>query len=512
MPLNKGFLTRPLLITKRQIVFGTIWWIVMSFLLYLAFSLTREILRGMTGFLLYSKQMPLILSGEETQLYNLFYAAVASALGFLWSSNYILKEIYCSQNPKERMVIRRVINETGLISWSFLFWFAKIAFTYGIFYLQFPFQLDIDILRDLPYFLILFPIVMLMNVWPQLQFVFGKNKWRYLIGILSIFAVMSLTFSFKNVVDPLLINEIKKNQSFVYKYSLTLPKSLTQFSQEVYSTSDIFLVKDSLNGGRPLLFFNDIKNQITIDKLAENIYADRMKLDELERTGINLFIDKDISMNEVDELRNYLRKINEQNIQLPTIRKFAKFSSNNPYDKNAGLYSLYQLPYYPELETFLDSAEKLDFTKYAIKLSNSLMYRSFNRTNKKYVVEFFVDETHITLNGRKFSEEKASEIIYKLIKKYPERAVIIFERKNTITYDRHIEMLDLVFTQYMRIRQEYALKCFNKPYNEIYDYDDFNEIRYKFPMQILEWSPEEKRLIKLIRKQKMIQKKKVNSF
>ena len=81
----------------------------------------------------------------------------------------------------------------------------------------------------------------------------------------------------------------------------------------------------------------------------------------------------------------------------------------------SGIHQSLYPQYYSDFEVFLDSAENLDFSRYAIRLPESMMYRvnAFKGLNR---IELYVNNENTTLNVEVISKDKLEQVIYKFIK------------------------------------------------------------------------------------------------
>ena len=167
----------------------------------------------------------------------------------------------------------------------------------------------------------------------------------------------------------------------------------------------------------------------------------------------------------------------------------------------SGIHQSLYPQYYPEFEIFLDSAENLDFSRYAIRLPESLMYRvnAFKGLNR---IELYVNNENTTLNGEVISKDKLEQVVYKFIKKYSPDYAIIFDVDDRITYGRYIEYLDLIHSMIDQLSNEMSIDLYKQPFDYWYWGAELDSIKSRYPRHIVEWTQEEKRLIALIKKTK----------
>lgn len=256
----------------------------------------------------------------------------------------------------------------------------------------------------------------------------------------------------------------------------------------------------------PIVFLNDANNQIDIKDIGEILEQEQDKISYYERYQIviNLHIDKNIQLDHVNKLKKEIRKSRFGRIQYSTFKLHSKYPSNHPIIKYSGIEQ-YLYPRYSELEAFLDSAENLDFSKYSIRIPEVARYRIIDV--KKYNrVEIKVDSEKVYLNGKQFTKAKLHAILHKLIKKYAPNFAVIYTPSEEIKYERYIEYLDLIYSVTYQVKNEMSLELFNKPFEHWYPFDHLypseekDSINAKYPRIVIEWTPEEKRLLKLLKK------------
>jgi len=483
-----------------RLISGIILWITFSYILYAFFYFYREAFRILTGEL--GGQILLILDEKETFQYNLFYSSLASSIGYMFSLRFVLSNSVSGQPFKTRTLIRRTLNDESFFTWSFLLWFGKVTSMLGIWYIIFPMQFDIDFLKEFPLLLILLPLTVFLSTWPKLSRIIRNDKFKWIGISFGLFMMMSFAFAFKNFMNTEKINRNILKNSIEYTYDLKVPKSQShQWIQRKSLVTDIYLVRDTINELKPLIYFGDVNTQVALNNIAHQLNIEKDKLSEIERDQLiaNLHIDRNISMNFINKLKYQFRKANFRNVQYSTGRKYSKYPSNYALFKYSGIQHYLNSRYYPEFEDFLDSAENLDFSKHAIRIPESQMYR-VNALKEYNRIAIHVDKLGTTLNNRMIAKEELERVIYKFIKRYSPNFVIIYNADDNITYYRYIENLDLIYTQIDRLRNEMSLKLYEQPFDYWYWGDEMDSIKSKYPRNIVEWTQEEKRLIELMKK------------
>lgn len=186
-------------------------------------------------------------------------------------------------------------------------------------------------------------------------------------------------------------------------------------------------------------------------------------------------------------------------IQYAAGRKNSKYPSNYPLFKYEGIQQNLWPEHYPQFETFLDSVERLDFSRYSIRVPKSEMYRvnTLKGTNR---IEVYVGKDEITVNRTPVTDDELAIIAYKFTKKYSPNYVIIFNANDQITFGRYIECLDLIYYQVEKLRNEMSLERYQQPLEYWYWQPELDSIRSKYPRRVLEWTREEKRLLEVMKK------------
>ncbi len=500
MTISKGFLNRKCELRATNIIGTLLLWTLTAYILYAFFQVYREAFRFFTGHL--GDRALLILTPQENYVYNLFYAAIASALGYSFALRFTLHNSLYGHDTRTKSLIRRTLNIEGFYTWAFLFWFGKLGSIFGIWYMTYAIQYDLDLIKEFPIILLALPLILFYSSWPNFSRMIRTKKVSWFLKLTGIFIVTSFGFAFKNFLDYEKINKNYLSRSIENVFELKVPNS--QSHQRISRRSisaDVYIVIDTIETEEPAIFFDNIYNRVDFQDIQKAVHLEKDKLsiwaqDELTA---NLHIDERIPMSRINPIVDELRKADLRKIQYSTGRKFSRYPADYPPFKHSGIQRKILPRYYPEFESFLDSAEQIDLTDRTIKLPESLMYRNGSLKNFNRI-EITLAPDSVTLNGQKIETMKLEQLIYGFIKKYSPNYVIIFNSDDEITYNRYIEYLDMLWTQVDRLRNELSLERYNQPFENWYWEPELDTIKRQFPRNILEWSTEEQRLNKLIKK------------
>ncbi len=501
MTLNNGYLRKGHPFQLKQILIGIACWIAFSYILYAFFYMFREVIRYLTAGDNLSGNTLLILNADENYIYNLFFAAIASALGYMLAFRFLLRHFFFYPSRKTRLKVRHLNNNQGFYFWTFLFWFGEVGSFLGIWYLVYPLQYDFTFIQEAPEFLILLPIVLFFSTWPGIRKLIGSVWKQWLLITTSIFVAMSSLFALKDFINVEALNTNLKKRIIETAYDLQIPESSTYDRIQRFSLrSDLYVVKDTVNNEKPLLFINNISQPVTFDNLALAIDSEKRMLAEVERDYliINIMMDSSLSIQFLNQIKQILRTQRLRSVQFSTGILHSRYPSDYPYFKYWGVRQVLPV-HYPKLQAFLDSAEVLDLKKYKIHLPESDLYRNddLQRTNR---VKVAVGAQHTYLNNQLISSDRLRQTIYELVKTYSPDFRVIYEPASEISYGRYIKYLDLINSANQKLRNEMSMELYSKPFDRnAYDREG-SIILNRYPGNIVEWTEEEKRLNVLLKK------------
>lgn len=277
MTLNKGFLKPQPELSRTNLIGGLLLWTLTAYIFYAFFQLYREGFRFFTSQL--GDRILLVLTPTENFKYNLFYAAIASSLGFSIALRFTLQNSIKRTNWRTLSLARRTLNTEGFWTWSFLLWFGKLGSMLGIWYMIFALQYDLNLIKEFSLVLALLPLVLFYSSWPSLSRLIRLNKAKWFLGLTLVFVLMSIVFSFKNFVDFQKLNENVLSNSPQHVYNLKKPYSQSQQWIERRSLMfDVYIVKDTISSELPLIFFNWINNKVKLPHIQNAIRVEQERV------------------------------------------------------------------------------------------------------------------------------------------------------------------------------------------------------------------------------------------
>lgn len=499
MTITKGFLRQKFSIERHLMITGILFGTFIAYLLYKLFYYIFQGFRYLTH--LVGDQILVELTPREHFFYNLFYGSVAAITGLYTAFAFSLGNSHDGRNIKRRFRKRNILSELGFNELNFLHAFSRFLVLVGLLYVSFSLQFYIDFFEDFKLALILVPVVLFLNLWPALLRAMGKSGYRWVFYSFLYVVALSLIFASSNYQRaPHFDLKLKKNR-IDFAYSLQLPQSESFETIELsYLATDIYLALDSSQHERPLFFWRDMTGHYEYENIPVLFTMEMGRRMDSERNAItaNLFIDERVKMKYVNELKSALSKAYFNRVQYSTLPKHSKHPSNHPLIKYSGIR--FDIPrfYSPAMEAFLDSAESLDISKYQIFLPRSgYRIHDIRKVNR---IKLTVTPDRTLVNGQPVADQALREILYRFFKKYSPHCSIIYEPDEEIAYGKYIHYLDMLYSATDRLRQEMSFRLNGEPFDFSFCDTRCDSIISKYPRNVIEWTPGEKRLMALVKK------------
>lgn len=446
----------------------------------------------------------IVLSPAQHFRYNLFYASTALTVGFYFFIKFVFENSVNFGDKNTRRRQRHILNEQGFTSWSFLYVFGQLTMVLGILFITLPLQFEIDFLREYPHVLLLIPLVLFLNSWPLILRSLGCAAYKWMGYSFLLVSVLSVGFAAINFSDYKEINGAFLARNVYSAYDLQLPVTKNQGQLKSGPVLDFYIVTDSSASKEPAIFAEDTRIRLSLGELENFLDSERNPYYGWGNftPGVNLHIDEKINLRFVNRIKQELREAGVENILYSTGVKHSRYPAHYPGFKYTGIPETL-FSWYPEFVAFLDSAERLDLRKYAIKTPESAYYRIWEvKRDKRITVKATPEQ--LFLNKKEIRAEALQSYVYKFVKKYSPDYVIIYEADERISYKRYIEIKDLILSAVDALRHERSFELFNQPFDFREGDHQYVRIQEVYPMHVLEWTQEEKRLLALLKKQRQL--------
>lgn len=504
MTLTKGFLRRTSILNKQMVHVGLLIWPLFSFGLYGVCYSVRE------GFRVVPPTMGLgpliVLNPDQNFWYNLFYGSIAVVIGFYFFIKFVFEGSMDFRDKTTKLRQRHILHEQGFTTWAFLYAFGQMMVVLGITYITMPLEFEIDFLKDYFLLLILIPVVLFLNIWPLILRNIGKKTYKWMAYSLLLVSALSVGLANINFWDYRKINQTISARNVQSTYGLQVPLSKSHVLLSSFPALNFYIVKDSLRPNEPRIFVGDTRTPLRLDEVKSFLTSNKNRYNQWRpsKPAINLHIDEKINLGFVNDLKQELREAGGETILYSTGGMHSKYPSFYPGFKNSGIPELLH-PFYPGFVSFLDSAENLDFRKYAIKTHESDYYRIQGvRRYKRMTIK--VTPEQVFLNNREISAEDLQAYTYKFVKKYSPEYMIIFEPDERISYQRYIAYKDIIMYSIDQLRYEMSYTLFNQPFDYWYRDPEYVKLREIYPKRVLEWTREEKRLMDIMSRMRAVKR------
>lgn len=498
MTLRKGFIRAQPIIDSSWLGAGVALGTAFSFGLYGLFYYLREVIRILTA--QFGSVRLLELSPRENFYYNLFYGSIAAIAGLYLIVKFVIENSIDRRNKKAKRRQRYILNEQSFFGWTFLSAFVRWTSLAGIWYLTLAFQFEIDFLREYGWMLVLIPTVFFLNLWPSIVRAMGGRGHRWLGYAFLYVSALSLLYANLNFYDYQSANRQLQSQNIEVAYDLRVPRSQSgEWLLRRSAVADVYVVNNTLAAQLPLIFWGPGRTRISIDEVADYATQERQTLFEFERDRmtVNLHADRNIPLKFIRQVKQSLRQAYVSRVHYSTAAKHSKYPTYYAPFQNRGIAQTLLPHYYPQLVAFLDSAERLDPATHALRVPASPMYRirDVERNNRLSVR---VTPNALYLNREKVSSEQLRSLLYRFVKQYAPHYVILYDPDEAISYGRYIACLDLIHTVIDRHRNELSYQQYGEPIDPRPWAVPKDTIIRTYPKSIVEWTPEEKRLRRLM--------------
>ncbi len=278
--LKKGFIKPEISIDnlgKRRFWTGIVIGVGFSFVLSYFINYSREALRFITFI-----GDPFILSEKEFRLYDLFFAAFSTSLGFGFTIIYWLN----GRNP----IIKKRYLQTFTISnaWFITFVALMVVTRFGavlpltVYHLS-GYDNDLDFLKEFRLLLILIPIYVFFAQWNTIRLIFKTKNWILLSIIfycITTFYLYKTTTADREILNQSYYLQNKERFDFVNKefkkvrkLGIFFPDSINQILQKRYAkrtTNLVSALKNAFNKNNTVTLDTLILEKIVIHNLNRN--------------------------------------------------------------------------------------------------------------------------------------------------------------------------------------------------------------------------------------------------
>jgi len=450
-------------ISRTKLIVGIVSGLFFSFWLYAFLYMSREVFRFFSRTEYYDL---LVLSDREIFFYNLFFAFIAVIFGQSICFSYWFE--------KPRDLFRKynwrrvsIVNDNRALNWYFLSWFSKLAVVYGIFFcLTWDGGfVDFILFPDYAYIFVLVVVVIYLQVWNTFRITFKKEskKW-FLISILVV-SGLSLTFSQINFIDHKTFDDKFLSKNIFVKYNIELPSSdYYRYGIERFSLIEkLFVVLTGENDkhSEPQIIYENQKIEIyDIDSIVKFWRLIRPAA-EAYLIDVRLYIDKDVPMYFVNNLKEELSKNNSRRVS------FVVYPAKLKIEKLYDYY--YSMPFI--LPPFGENRREI--ANNFIKTTDIDNIINLDIRNSG---EFSLNGLTISENdlGKKIEEKLRTDI----------KSVFLFSYSGSVTYSNFIFALSQIRRISYDIRNELAIKEHGITFDKLRFSEEYDEFMDKYSVQI----------------------------
>lgn len=286
-------------IKTSKLVLAVIIGLLSSVVIYAFFYVLRETFRIISTSY---DQLPQILSKENRDYYNLFFAALSMVFANSIAFNFIFsrpQRIAHRFNSKRK----RLLNDNIFLSFNFSYWFTKIGLVFGVFSMC---CMDFEFLPYFKSISLLLIVVLYLESLKSFGF-FLKNKKRLVFFVIhfSFLLISTFTLSRFDVVNYKALDEVMlKNNPII-----NLPEADFSEYQDTYQISTNLKLKvDALD----MINIYDYERKLSLEDVPDFIttYKQMYREEMIPHMIVNIEADKNIKLKYIKQLERQLLKSN----------------------------------------------------------------------------------------------------------------------------------------------------------------------------------------------------------
>ncbi len=492
MSLQKGFLRGSQVKPDGWLIFsGTVLSIVITFAFYFFFLHFSEALRKALSDIQFSI---LLMEESDIRYHGYSLAFLASVIGQSFGLKLIFQNLKRSPNPKTRLNQRLSFHVVDTTLWYWLYWCTKLLFILGIFFIAISLQYHLNIREDIGYVFFLFAFVWFLNNWVNTYRILRKKYFKWLVVAFSYLVISTLVFGNIRLTDHQWLNEYIKNSYPEYEYEMQLVKSRTQTTlRRRRFNTEVHLIWDK--GETKVLFQKYDSKPLEInDPVIPNIVNHiRASFSPVEQHQVRFIITAD-ARTPVSSILAFEHILSVSGVSRRVLYRTSVENSRYPWH-----YPPFQrtgLPKFisPDCKTAQQTLD--DFTKAGYKADQIEWpvfgcYRLFSGLEGNRVL-IKSDSSGFRLNDTPMSEQELLSILTRLIQKYEGKFTVLYQPDPEVNFARYLKGRDIVFQSYIANRKRYAREKYDLTYEYNDDYRDprtmdaYRDIRWTYPIGILE--------------------------
>ncbi|NOU58456.1 hypothetical protein [Marinifilum caeruleilacunae] len=406
-----------------------------------------------------------ILSDEEVNFYNLFFAFVAVILSqSLCLSFWFDRPQKLAGSKKYRL--NAIVNDQRVLNWYFLNWFAKLTLLFALMFgsvYQGGFYV-FSFYPDYKFIFMLIVPVLFLHTWLTIRLKFKGNGWKWMLVSMCIVTGLSIGLSKINLIDYKVMNQSYLQKNIRYNYQFELAESdYSETFYPTYFTKKIYMVKSrSKKETAPLLIVD--QEEIEMVQLHEKIldWQSTQEYYDIERIIFQLHIHKNIKVGDLQQLKQALAKLGARKIAYAYLPKTREYDSR--YYRNFALQSRitdWETSWFPPKE----------------------VYKHMNR-HENIIKVTQNSEGQCFINGNRVKLSMLKQNLKLLILSNTDY-VIRYEVNDNIDFADYFSVISESRAVINELRNEYSKALYSKPFIDLY-YEYQNDVKKKYPFSFFE--------------------------
>lgn len=464
-------------ITFLQALPGLLLGLMYAFAFYGIFYVTRETFRLLSiswDYHIYE------LSPGARHFSNFLFAFTGMLVGQsfcfgLWFDKP--KRFFGSLKYRRVQVVADHIN----LLWFYLSWFSKLALIYGIYFgvTMHDCYGCMPVYPDYYWLFALIMTVLFLNQWIWFRIINRNKALKWMAGSAAIFLALSFGLSRIELVDYQKINASYAKYNLEKKYKLEYPESRISTLPGYWSLREYVYVgfhTPHVKDDQPVIVVD--YEEITLDELSKTIRKWQSERDEIVRRHLQIIlnIDRDVPLKMIKQIEDILANKGIRQVSYRVFRS-GKPGCGSP-------------PPYVFVHKFIRHMPVLPpgFEKYV-----NAVYHS-----DRPVKIMINDKGDVFLDDKIIAVHSLVPRMVRIMEKNPDFSILYYPSEKT-TFGSYFMVLSDIRLAFREVRDEYSMSKFGKPYDELLEEYQFEDVQEKFPFRMIEpddLHPEDKKSFK----------------
>lgn len=405
----------------------------------------------------------LVLNSNENFFYNFFFAFLATLTGISFGVEYFIK----TQFQLPRYVRYSISNDAGGLLWYTNYWIIKLGLFFAIFGWCLTLTKEFDFYRD---YWFLFPMILLVlffNQWMKFRLYLKANSSKIMFSFFISTIAYALILASLPLFDYTAFNYAIFSKTISYNYAINLPHAEINNPIPRWSQREVFMGKPkNKNSDSVELTIREMPKSFSKNDFRFWLADQSQQFDDYNKDNFTIAFncDKDISMEKVKSVLSILKE--------QTVTRLRFSTEGNATGIGLRLHQICH-------EIKPDTASH--WQPSCVELVGHIL--------DSKTINIRLSKNHVSIAGLPQPQNTFEKVLRNKIEIRKSDYIISLRIDNDVSYQSFISLIDVLYKTVFRLRSEFAMKEFSKPYdynNTIYEDRKLNDtLKLVYPLNLI---------------------------